>query len=181
MIVRAKGDIASGLAARVESILLPGPVDPYYLGEARQALEQQLLVRLADAYTFDAVVQYPVAAKTPFSSTWSGSVGLTGPVPPRFSGSLDTDLYVSTENATFGDVAAQLGVSASFLCWAVRDTRGLLRSKVSIPACASSRRRHARPPAAFFGVTDRRRGLVARPATSAVHVPPSRAAELPTR
>lgn len=65
-ILTDKQQIAEAIADRVANIfteLLPSPDG---LAEARETLKQQLLIRLSDLYTVDAIVQFPVAVTSRF-------------------------------------------------------------------------------------------------------------------
>ncbi|HEX7090573.1 MAG TPA: LysM peptidoglycan-binding domain-containing protein [Longimicrobiales bacterium] len=124
-LVRAKQDIAEGLARRVENILEPGPAVPFYLDDAREAMRQQLLVRLGAAYAYDAIVQYPVTVDSPFTAHWPHRFGES--VPPRFAGKLLGTAYVTPPGATLDTVARALDVAPAFLAAVLLDVRGVLR------------------------------------------------------
>src|SRR4029450_7161358 len=66
-IVAAKLLIARSLKNDVVPILeAVGPTGGYYFETARETLYQQMLVRLADAYNVNAIVQYPVDVESPW-------------------------------------------------------------------------------------------------------------------
>lgn len=119
-LLRAKQDIADGLADLVEHVLQPGPAVPYYAGQAREAMRQQMLVRLGDAYAYDVVVQYPVAVDSPFLDR-EGRL-----TAPRLSGQVQAAAYRTPADGRFAGVAGGLGVSAAFAAAVLLDERALL-------------------------------------------------------
>ncbi len=129
-VVRAKQDIADGLAKLVEPVLEQGPQSLFYLDDAQQALRQQMLARLSNAYNFDALVQFPVKVESPFTSTWTPT-GLTG-AAPRFSGTLAAELYLTQKDETLSQAATATGVSTAYLCEALLDVRGIIRAGVPV-------------------------------------------------
>jgi hypothetical protein len=68
-IMKAKGAIAEAIVKGVAEILDgTTAVDPAALGDAKQALEQRVLIRLSTAYEIDAIVQYAVKVTSPFDN-----------------------------------------------------------------------------------------------------------------
>jgi LysM repeat protein len=120
-LVQAKEDLANGLAGLVESVLEPGPAVPYHADQAREAMRQQMLVRLGDAYAYDVVVQYPVAVESPFTDS-EGRL-----TAPRLAGQIQAVPYVTPPDATLAAMAGDLGASVAFTCAVLLDTRSLLQ------------------------------------------------------
>ena len=138
-LVQAKGDIAGALRDRVGAIVqAPGATGHYNLAAAREAVYQQMLVRLSDAYDVSAVVQFPVNVVSPMFTPR----GPTGTHPPRASGKVVPVRHsVAAEPPPGGSGAAPdslagvadgFGVSAPFLAEVIADMAGLLKPDVVI-------------------------------------------------
>ncbi len=143
-VVRAKDLLAKGLRANVMPVLeTPGATGPYHEA-AREALYQQMLVRLGEAYDVSAVVQFPVRVESPLPTRPGG------PHPPRASGKVVPATYTIPAPAfgaagpprqpafaaqagggapaeSYEGVAGVFGVAAPFLAQVTGDMEGLLR------------------------------------------------------
>jgi LysM repeat protein len=134
-IVAAKEELAQQLSFDVLPILRgAGATGNYDHGVARETLAQQMLVQLSNAYTVNAIVQYPVDVQSPCVTPISPT-GATGPLPPRLSGKIVPDLYVTPNPSeagstavSFNDVVTDFGVSVPFLAETIGDVHGLLHS-----------------------------------------------------
>jgi LysM repeat protein len=134
-IVAAKEALAQQLSLDVVPILRgAGATGNYDHGVARETLAQQMLVQLSNAYTVNAIVQYPVDVQSPCVTPISPT-GATGPLPPRLSGKIVPDLYVTPNPSEAGstavslnDVVTDFGVSVPFLAETIGDVHGLLHS-----------------------------------------------------
>ena len=136
-IVESKLTIADRLKRDVVPILKGiGATGGYYLDVAKEAFFQQMLVRLADAYSINAVVQYPVAMQSP-CLTPIPPAGPTASIPPRVSGKIVPDLYTIPATAgnpatTLAGVAAHYAVSTPFLAETIGNAQGLLRTGAEV-------------------------------------------------
>lgn len=137
-IVAAKYTLAGELKQDVVQILQGvGPTGGYYDGTAQETLYQQMLVRLSDAYTVNAVVQYPVDIQSPCVTPFD-QAGATGPIPPRLSGQVVPDLYAAPQTppdkngnhppVTLKDVGTYFGVSLPFFAETIGGMLGLLQT-----------------------------------------------------
>ena len=138
-IVASKYQLAGELKTDVVQILLQGagPTGGYYEGAAQETLYQQMLVRLSDAYTVNAVVQYAVDVESPLV-TPADSTGASGPIPPRLSGQVVPDLYAApqTPPGPSGNcppvplqvAAPYFGVSVPYLAETIGGMHGLLQA-----------------------------------------------------
>ncbi len=130
-VVDAKEKIAEALSKRVWPIVhAPGATASYGWSAAQDALRQQMLVRLSDAYDVSAVVQLPVDVTSPMFTP----AGTTGDHPPRLSGQVVPVLHVVEPGGAGLDpadsiaaVAAGYDVSSPFLAETIADMQGLLR------------------------------------------------------
>lgn len=147
-IVRAKDALAKSLRQNVMPVLdTPGATGTVYHEAARDALYQQMLVRLGEAYDVSAVVQFPVNVESPIPTRTEG------PYPPRASGKVVPAVYtisaprfgavgpprqpafaLGAARAAGGSlpesyeaVAGVFGVAAPFLAQVTGDMEGLLR------------------------------------------------------
>lgn len=133
-IAAAKQSIAESLRDRVAPIVeAPGATGPHDWSVARDALYQQMLVRLSSAYDVSAVVQMPVVVESPVQAP----PGPTGYHPPRVFGKVVPSLRTvpregAEENRSIAAVAAAYGVSAPYLAEAIADVRGVLEVGVKI-------------------------------------------------
>jgi LysM repeat protein len=136
-IVESKLTIADRLKRDVFPILNGvGATGGYYLQVAQEAFYQQMLVRLADAYSINAVVQYPVGMQSP-CITPPPPAGPTAIMPPRVSGKIVPDLYTIPSAAgnpatTLAGAAEHFGVSAPFLAETIGNAQGLLRTDAEV-------------------------------------------------
>ncbi|HEX2187715.1 MAG TPA: hypothetical protein VHG51_02395, partial [Longimicrobiaceae bacterium] len=142
-IVRAKQRLAKALRENVVSVLeTPGPTGGPDLDAAREALYQQMLVRLGEAYDVSAVVQFPVRVESPVPTRPQG------PYPPRASGKVVPAVYTlpapvfgaagpprqpawaagAPAQGSYAAVAEVFGVAAPFLAQVTADMEGLLRT-----------------------------------------------------
>ncbi len=108
-IVNSKLVIAEQLTGGVVPILNgAGATSGYYSDTAQDTLYQQMLVKVSDAYGVNAIVQYPVGIQSPCVTPF----GPTGTIPPRVSGKIVPDLYVTpkgTGTDTLNAVADYFG------------------------------------------------------------------------
>jgi len=129
-LIAAKSELASGLRGRIEPILAAGATGTPGFEAARDALYQQLLVRLGDAYTVDAVVQFPVDVTSSFPT------GAT--IPPRFAGKVEPVQYRITSEGgnppatSISAVAGFYRISPAYLADALGDVQGLLRAGATV-------------------------------------------------
>jgi hypothetical protein len=138
-LVGAKEGIAGALRERVAPIVqAPGATGPYQLEWARDALYQQMLVRLSDGYDVNAVVQLPCEVDSPMITP---PPGVTAPAPPRAAGKVVPVLHTIPPQATsdagppstsLAAVAMGYGVSAAFLAQVIASGEGLLRADAVI-------------------------------------------------
>jgi hypothetical protein len=131
-LVQAKQDIASSLQLKVGPILVTGASGGCELLSAQDALYQQMLVRLGDAYNVTAIVQYPVTVVSPFS------VGEQGLYPPRLSGKV-APVYHRIGDSTgdppptsIAEVARGYQVSAPYLAEVLGNVQGILRAGATV-------------------------------------------------
>ena len=131
----AKEALAGGLRDRVGPIVqAPGATGAYNVSAAREALYQQMLVRLSDGYDVSAVVQFPVDVVSPMV-TPRGPTGT--PHPPRVSGKVVPVRHTVATAPQAGAAGAPpdslagaadgFGVTAPFLAEVIADMTGLLR------------------------------------------------------
>ena len=134
-LVGAKEALAGGLRDRVGPIVqAPGATGAYNVNAAREALYQQMLVRLSDGYDVSAVVQFPVDVVSPMV-TPRGPTGT--PHPPRASGKVVPVRHTVATAPQAGAAGAPpdslagaadgFGVTAPFLAEVIADMTGLLR------------------------------------------------------
>ena len=139
-LVGAKEALAGGLRDRVGPIVqAPGATGAYNVDAAREALYQQMLVRLSDGYDVSAVVQFPVDVVSPMV-TPRGPTGT--PHPPRASGKVvpvrHTVAVAPRADAagappdSLAGAADGFGVTAPFLAEVIADMTGLLRPGVVV-------------------------------------------------
>jgi LysM repeat protein len=133
-IVAAKQGIASALRESIWPIVqAPGATATYEWEAAREALYQQILVRLSDAYTVNAVVQFPVDVQSP---VFTPPPGVTGTYyPPRTSGKVVPVSYSLEATAganTIAAVALHYGVANGFLAEVIGNVQGLLLDKAAV-------------------------------------------------
>jgi hypothetical protein len=127
-LVQAKGEIARGLRNRIEPILESGAKEGPAFEVARDTLYQQLLVRLADAYTVNSVVQFPVTVVQSFRPAGDRSqpprlAGKVAPVQYRIPGDAGGDPPATSIAA----VAGIFGISPTFLAEVLGSVQGILR------------------------------------------------------
>ena len=83
-ILGVKSDLAGAVAGKITNLLDDPPLDPIKnkpnFDHATELLRQQLLIKLGNAYTIDAVVQYDVQVKSNYQTA-------AGAEPPRLYGS----------------------------------------------------------------------------------------------
>jgi LysM repeat protein len=115
-IVAAKSRIAAGLRGHVAEIL-QGPTDEAALTAAREALYQSMLGSLTSAYTTDALIQFPVTARSPFGAP-----------------------YVARDSDEgFAPAASFYRVSPESLAGSLADVPELLQAEVTVQAAATGK------------------------------------------
>jgi hypothetical protein len=139
-IVAAKYQIAEQLSAEVVPILdSVGATAGYYAEAAKETLLQQMLVRLADVYSVNAVVQYPVEVQSPCVTPFDPQ-SATGPLPPRVSGQIIPDLFAAPSDPA-GEVLppvplehllAYFNVSLPFIAETIGGIQGLLQAGATL-------------------------------------------------
>ncbi len=146
-LVKAKQKIAQGLAPDVSRILdQAGATAGYPLNAAQDALYQEMLINLSEAYRVNSVVQYPVGVSGPFITP---PVGTTGrPFPPRVSGKMALNLYsIPSAHENRQDAIAvnslayaadqYFNVATAYLAATVLNVRGLLKSGATVDYSAA--------------------------------------------
>lgn len=80
-IINAKKDLAKNISKHLSTVLIDGNTpDENNLKAAKERLEQQLLIRLSDAYSIDTVLQFNVDVKSPYQGTGAIAPNLFGKV-----------------------------------------------------------------------------------------------------
>lgn len=80
-IINAKKDLAKNIAKHLSVVLIDGNTpDENNVKAAKERLEQQLLIRLGDAYSIDTVLQFNVDVKSPYQSSGVIAPNLFGKV-----------------------------------------------------------------------------------------------------
>lgn len=80
-IIKAKKDLAKNISTHLSTVLVDGNTpDGNNMKAAKERLEQQLLIRLSDAYSIDTVLQFDVDVKSPYQGTGVMAPNLFGKV-----------------------------------------------------------------------------------------------------
>lgn len=80
-IINAKKDLAKNISQHLSAVLADGNVpDEGNLKAAKERLEQQLLIRLSDAYSIDTVLQFNVDVQSPYKDSVTIAPNLFGKV-----------------------------------------------------------------------------------------------------
>jgi hypothetical protein len=127
-LVLAKGQLARGLRENIQPILKSGTNSGFAFENGKDTLFQQTLARLADAYTVDAVVQFPVEVSSPFPT------GVSGIFPPRAAGKVEPLQYriPASGGTSLNDVAAVFGIAPAYLAEVLFDVPGIVRGDVTV-------------------------------------------------
>ncbi|SRX76223.1 LysM peptidoglycan-binding domain-containing protein [Aequorivita antarctica] len=128
-IVEAKDNVANQLMNRTDLIINPSiPVSSDFVLEAQQTLKEQMLVRLTNAYSIDALIQYAVKVK----STFNGQ-----PICPRFSGPINPKVYRVTQLTSLVNLAGKIGgtgylIDTAYLAQIISEQNLVLKTGVSV-------------------------------------------------
>ncbi|MCU1234651.1 MAG: putative cell-wall-anchored protein SasA motif, partial [Candidatus Solibacter sp.] len=122
-VVRAKGDLADSIKQDLAVVLNNSATGN--LGDAQQALYQQLLVELSSAYSVDTIVQYPFQISSPCSDA---------KVACRLSGKPLANTYSTpgTGTVNLSDVANALSVSVPYLAYVLQQMQFILNVNIQV-------------------------------------------------
>lgn len=117
-IVAAKGALARAIGQQVVPLVDPPPrAKPPDIEAAREALHQRLLVELSSAYDVDAIVQFRVAVKSPYTSASTA---------PRLGGRVEAVSLAIPEGATLLGLARRYDAPLATLAAVAADIPYLL-------------------------------------------------------
>jgi LysM repeat protein len=125
-VVASKETIADAVKTTVDYILqtssAPSSSDPA-LAAAQEALYQQLLINLSNAYAIDSIIQYPVTI---------ASKETNPDTAPRISGKPVSTTYTTEATDTIQSIANQYNVSAVYLAQLLANTPRILNTTATL-------------------------------------------------
>ncbi len=124
-VVTSKATIADALKTTVDYILQTSaqPTNDPALAAAQEALYQQLLINLSNAYATDSIIQYPVTIQSPETDVDTA---------PRLSGKPLSTTYSTVSTDTIATIANLYNVSNQYLAKIIANTPRILNTAATL-------------------------------------------------
>ncbi len=122
-LIQTKYLLANAIKNGVDYLLEVTEQDQNYRLASQQALKEQLLISLSNAYIVDSVVSFPVKVTSSFTSDSRVA---------RFSGKPIANLYKTSSSETLSTLASYYQVSKEYLVKTLANTKGLFNKGITI-------------------------------------------------